>query len=1566
MTDLAAALRTLCSRTLAGWRANPDLVEKDAREEQNLLSTGYYDRQIFELVQNAADAALRCSSATIELRLTATHLYASNTGEPLQEAGLRALILGGVSPKGGEEVGRFGLGFRSLLRLGGAVDMFSAGIGFRFDPPWCEEEGRKAAQLPDGADAPGMRLAKPLDPDQERDGDPVLREMLAWADTVIRAEIADENAQLAMLKELDAFPAEFLLFPKADLTVSLRRPDGIARKLRRSRQGALMVLHDGETEQPWHLFVQRFPVTDAAARLDAGKLQARDEVTISWAVPAAGGDRRAGQFWNAFPTRTPSVVPGILDARWKLNSDRSSLTGDAWNPALMRCAAKLIAESLPRLATQDDPGRPIDALPRQLDRKDDPAAPLHDAVWAEAERAAFIAAGGGALKLPSDLLRPPTDHSDLQATWCAIATEEVRDRLVHHTCLSTRDRASRLTHLASVLDRSDGDDEEDAAESENDDDAKPKARLSRSSESDWLTQVANAAPVIGRDVILLAGRLAAVAPRATYMLRNLAIVPTQDGRLAPAGKVVFPGSDMLATGLLVVHTDLAGDEAVRDVLTKVFQVQAMDDEAWLRALDIAWPQWGNPSSYEEGWDLLRSTPDAVRLRFMNEKRSRLRFKTRDGRWNAVDDVLLVGRIVSEAAATAHAGIVVDADFARVNGSLLAAIGVEDVPPDRWITEVQPACLSDPQDAATREYRRRQDAWSAQRDTLGYVGTVERLSGIGLVARLKAASRARLTKTLLSRLSQRAPTNTQVGGRGSRATQDRYPPIQVPNPSAWLLWKHGTVQIGTHLVSLAACSEVRRNLEPQEVEALTNWLPDDAALYAHWVPDWPGFTGPIEPVWNALLASRHTRAYAQLMPIWAAAARRGFVPTQVPNPNGVGDAPLSTFLVAVDASDFELGIKAQRPCILLDRATAAVWIKHGAGNIEQEIVTRAIGPAESPMRAIDYIPGIDEFLNGDGPAICLVESIERVLGTAATPAALLVDGEQIAVSRAWLRTTSSTAVLRRLLEAIGTVSKFNQSIDAVFAALDLSEIERRRARVRAEPDLASRLLRAVGHADILKDCLPAAASRVLTPDTSNYTLATLCLDIHGPAALREVQEALEQEGLRPPRRWGADEAQQFVLALGFPLAYAVAANPRPPSEIQVVGPRPLPPLHDYQEAALAELRGLIDSGEGRRRSILSLPTGAGKTRVAVEAAVRSLLRGETGRPFVLWVAQTEELAEQAVEAFRHVWAVEGVEETELRIIRFWGGQRTPPEADATQPTVVVALVQTLDGRLGLEDAAWLANAGMVIIDESHHAIAPTYTSLLNRVGVATGARQQARTKTEKREPVLLGLSATPFRSSGEDESRRLAARFEASVVPKDQEGLYSKLREGGILSRVAMEPLRIEQVFQLTEDEHARVQQFGELPDSALSRLSALTPRNDAILSAVESAKEESILLFANSVDHSTELAARLSLRGIRTRVVSGQTDRSARRDAVAAFKRREVRVVCNAVVFATGFDAPGVEMVLIARPVFSPVRFMQMVGRGLRGPRNGGTERCRVVTVQDNIEGYADRDPLAWWRGYYE
>ncbi|MCS6803425.1 MAG: helicase-related protein [Dehalococcoidia bacterium] len=152
----------------------------------------------------------------------------------------------------------------------------------------------------------------------------------------------------------------------------------------------------------------------------------------------------------------------------------------------------------------------------------------------------------------------------------------------------------------------------------------------------------------------------------------------------------------------------------------------------------------------------------------------------------------------------------------------------------------------------------------------------------------------------------------------------------------------------------------------------------------------------------------------------------------------------------------------------------------------------------------------------------------------------------------------------------------------------------------------------------------------------------------------------------------------------------------------------------------------------------------------------------------------------------------------------------------------------------------------------------------------------------------------------------------------------------------------------------------------MDRLAKQAHRNDAIVRAIAKAPERSVLVFANSVDHAVALTARLSLLGIRARAVSAETDPSARRDAVAAFRNGEIRVVCNAAVFTSGFDAPGGEMILISRPVFSPVRFMQMVGRGLRGPRNGGTAKCRIVTVRDNIDIYQGRDPLDWWRRYYK
>ena len=146
------------------------------------------------------------------------------------------------------------------------------------------------------------------------------------------------------------------------------------------------------------------------------------------------------------------------------------------------------------------------------------------------------------------------------------------------------------------------------------------------------------------------------------------------------------------------------------------------------------------------------------------------------------------------------------------------------------------------------------------------------------------------------------------------------------------------------------------------------------------------------------------------------------------------------------------------------------------------------------------------------------------------------------------------------------------------------------------------------------------------------LAELALHVHGPAALAHLSEALRDNGLKPPARWGTQEARDFVAALGFPPEFSVSPSQKRPAELAVSGPMPLGGLHDYQTEIIDELAHIIGSRGAKARTKVSLPTGAGKTRVAVEAAVKYVLAADGSSKYVLWVAQTDELCEQAVPSF----------------------------------------------------------------------------------------------------------------------------------------------------------------------------------------------------------------------------------------------------------------------------------------------------------------------------------------------
>ena len=66
-------------------------------------------------------------------------------------------------------------------------------------------------------------------------------------------------------------------------------------------------------------------------------------------------------------------------------------------------------------------------------------------------------------------------------------------------------------------------------------------------------------------------------------------------------------------------------------------------------------------------------------------------------------------------------------------------------------------------------------------------------------------------------------------------------------------------------------------------------------------------------------------------------------------------------------------------------------------------------------------------------------------------------------------------------------------------------------------------------------------------------------------------------------------------------------------------------------------------------------------------------------------------------------------------------------------------------------------------------------------------------------------------------------------------------------------------------------------------------------------------------------------------------------------------MLVNHSVLTTGFDAPRTNNIVITRPIFSDILYEQIVGRGLRGPKFGGTETCRIVDFTDNLGRFGDQ-----------
>ncbi|PZN03173.1 DEAD/DEAH box helicase [Thermaerobacter composti] len=342
------------------------------------------------------------------------------------------------------------------------------------------------------------------------------------------------------------------------------------------------------------------------------------------------------------------------------------------------------------------------------------------------------------------------------------------------------------------------------------------------------------------------------------------------------------------------------------------------------------------------------------------------------------------------------------------------------------------------------------------------------------------------------------------------------------------------------------------------------------------------------------------------------------------------------------------------------------------------------------------------------------------------------------------------------------------------------------------------------------------------------------------------------------------------------------------------------LRPYQREAI-DAFWAAHREEGVRRGIINLPTGTGKTITALTAA-----RERGGR--TLWLAHRDELIEQPRRAIAAVWP-----EAETGVVK--------AEQDEPDAQVVFASVQTACRPQRL---ARLRGFDFVVVDEAHHATAPSYVRVLR--GVRCFADDG---------PPTLGLTATVERG----DQKALGAVFERIVY---QLQLLEAIQRGYL---VDLRPLRImlnvnlDAVHTVSGDFHQ-----GEL-DAALLKAGVAEAVADAYVRHGEGRKA---IVFTVSVDQARRTAEALQRRGVAAEWISGDLPIDERRAILHRLHTGETRVVCNCAVLTEGFDEPSVSCVVVARPTKSKTLYLQMIGRGTR--LHPGKEDCLVIDVAGATE----------------
>jgi len=384
------------------------------------------------------------------------------------------------------------------------------------------------------------------------------------------------------------------------------------------------------------------------------------------------------------------------------------------------------------------------------------------------------------------------------------------------------------------------------------------------------------------------------------------------------------------------------------------------------------------------------------------------------------------------------------------------------------------------------------------------------------------------------------------------------------------------------------------------------------------------------------------------------------------------------------------------------------------------------------------------------------------------------------------------------------------------------------------------------------------------------------------------------------------------------------------------------LFDYQFEISSKIKDFIDSDD--KSTIVQMPTGSGKTRTALDSIVETCIHQKNK---IVWLAHSEELLEQAIQTLKKIWGQKG--DRDIKIGRLWGSI-SPDEEHLDSDFLFIGFMKFVGLKKDFDFFSEIKNnVNIFVVDEAHKSVSTSLGRIIEEL-------------LENSSSKIIGLTATPGRSFEDSfENRKLVGLYKR-IITSDILGnnAISLLQSRGILSNLIPLEYKHGVDINLSENDVNFSIEKGDMSKKILKRLSENDDRNNLIVRYIkeEYEKQNKTLVFCCNVEHSRRIAIMLAQEGVVSSSVDYKIKPNARKSIVEDFRSGKLQVLLNFGIFSTGLDIPDIDTVFITRPTSSIVLYSQMIGRGLRGEKVGGTKECRLINVRDNFQNFGDIDEV--------